>query len=146
MGTQKQMSVTIRSSGGLSQSQIDEMLKQAESMKQEDQAKKEMIEIKNESESLIHNTEKQMKENDDKLPQDLKDRVRADINALNEALASNDLETSKNAIEKFRNSAMDIGRTIYQNASQETSNQQQQEQTKEKPNEEQPKEEEKKEE
>jgi molecular chaperone DnaK len=70
-----------------------------------------------------------MKENDDKLPQDLKDRVRADINALNEALASNDLETSKNAIEKFRNSAMDIGRTIYQNASQQTSNNQSQEQT-----------------
>jgi molecular chaperone DnaK len=70
-----------------------------------------------------------MKENDDKLPQDLKDRVRADINALNEAIASNDLETCKNAIEKFRNSAMDIGRTIYQNASQQTSNNQNQEQT-----------------
>lgn len=83
-----------------------------------------MIELKNESDSLIHNTEKQIKENDDKLPQDLKDRVRADINALNEAIASNDLETCKNAMEKFRNSAMDIGRTIYQNASQQTSNDQ----------------------
>jgi molecular chaperone DnaK len=72
-----------------------------------------------------------MKENDGKLPQDLKDRVRADINALNEALGSNDLETAKNAIEKFRNSAMDIGRTIYQNASQQTSNDTNQEQTKE---------------
>ena len=100
-----------------------------------------MIEIKNESDTLVHNTEKQMKENDDKLPQDLKDRVRADINALNEAIASNDLETSKNAIEKFRNSAMDIGRTIYQNASQETSNESTQEQTQEKPNEEKPNEE-----
>ena len=78
-----------------------------------------MIEVKNEAESLIHNTEKQIKENDAKLPQDLKDRVRADINALNEALASNNLENAKNAIEKFRNSAMDIGRTIYQNASQQ---------------------------
>ena len=96
-----------------------------------------MIEIKNETDTLVHNTEKQMKENDDKLPQDLKDRVRADINALNEAIASNDLETSKNAVEKFRNSAMDIGRTIYQNASQETSN----ESSQEKPNEEKPSEE-----
>lgn len=85
-----------------------------------------MIELKNESDSLIHNTEKQIKENDDKLPQDLKDRVRADINALNEAIASNDLENCKNAMEKFRNSAMDIGRTIYQNASQQTSNEQNQ--------------------
>ena len=107
-----------------------------------------MIEIKNESDTLIHNTEKQMKENDDKLPQDLKDRVRADINALNEALGSNDLENAKNAIEKFRNSAMDIGRTIYQKASQQTSNENQeqtQEQKQEHSNEEK-KEEEKKEE
>jgi molecular chaperone DnaK len=88
-----------------------------------------MIEIKNECESLIHNTEKQIKENDDKLPQDLKDRVRSDINALNEALSSNDLENSKNAVEKLRNSAMDIGRTIYQNASQQSSNEQNNEQT-----------------
>ena len=94
-----------------------------------------MIEIKNESDTLIHNTEKQMKENDDKLPQDLKDRVRADINALNEALGSNDLENAKNAIEKFRNTAMDIGRTIYQKASQQTSNENQ-EQNQEQPNEE----------
>lgn len=98
-----------------------------------------MIEVKNEAESLIHNTEKQIKENDAKLPQDLKDRVRADINALNEALASNNLENAKNAIEKFRNSAMDIGRTIYQNASQQTTNEQTQQ-----PNEEEKKSEESK--
>ena len=85
-----------------------------------------MIEIKNEAESLMHNTEKQIKENDAKLPQDIKDRVRADVNALTEALSSNNLENSKNAIEKLRNSSMDIGRTIYQNASQQTSNEQNQ--------------------
>lgn len=91
-----------------------------------------MIEIKNEAESLIYNTEKQIKENDAKLPQDLKDRVRSDINALNEALASDNIENSKNAIEKFRNSAMDIGRTIYQNASQQQTNEQPQQPTEEK--------------
>jgi len=96
-----------------------------------------MIEVKNEAESLIHNTEKQIKENEAKLPQDLKDRVRADINALNEALASNNLENAKNAIEKFRNSAMDIGRTIYQNSSQQTSNEQTQQPNEEKKSEEQ---------
>ncbi len=96
-----------------------------------------MIEVKNEAESLIHNTEKQIQENDAKLPQDLKDRVRADINALNEALTSNNLENAKNAIEKFRNSAMDIGRTIYQNASQQTSNEQSQQPNEEKKSEDQ---------
>lgn len=91
-----------------------------------------MIEIKNEAESLIHNTEKQIKENDAKLPQDLKDRVRSDINALNEALASNNVENSKSAIEKLRNSVMDIGRTIYQNASQQQANEQPQQPNEEK--------------
>merc|ERR1719223_844245 len=87
--TNKQMSITIKSSGGLSESQIQEMLKQAEKMKEEDEKRKELIEMKNQAESLIYNTEKQLKENDDKLPQDVKDRVRNDINALNEALGSN---------------------------------------------------------
>ena len=123
--TNKVMSITIRSSGGLSESQIQEMLKQAEKMKQEDQKKKEMIEMKNESESLIYNTEKQLKENDAKIPQDVKDKVRTDINALNEALSSNNHETTKNSLENLRNSSMEIGRAIYANASQGSADQSQ---------------------
>jgi len=123
--TNKVMSITIRSSGGLSESQIQEMLKQAEKMKQEDQKKKEMIEMKNESESLIYNTEKQLKENDAKIPQDVKDKVRTDINALNEALSTNNNETTKNSLENLRNSSMEIGRAIYANASQGSSDQSQ---------------------
>ena len=53
-------------------------------MKQEDQKKKELIKMKNEAESLIYNTEKQLKENDSKIPQDVKDRIRNDITALND--------------------------------------------------------------
>jgi molecular chaperone DnaK len=130
--TNKQMSITIRSSGGLSDSQIQEMLKQAEKMKQEDQAKKEMIEMKNEAESLIYNSEKQMKENDAKIPQDVKDKIRSDINALNEALNSNNHETTKNSLENLRNSSMEMGRAIYQNAQQ--GGQQEQPQNPETPN------------
>lgn len=127
--TNKQMSITIRSSGGLSESQIQEMLKQAEKMKQEDQKKKEMIEMKNEAESLIYNTEKQLKENDAKIPQDVKDRIRNDINALNEALNSNNHETTKNSLENLRNSSMEMGRAIYQNASQGSADQSQNQNT-----------------
>jgi molecular chaperone DnaK len=112
--TNKQMSITIKSSGGLSETQIQDMLKQAERMKADDQKKKEMIEMKNEGESLIYNTQKQLKENDAKIPQDIKDRINSDIISLNEALAGNDHETVKNALEKLRNSAMEMGRSIYQ--------------------------------
>jgi molecular chaperone DnaK (HSP70) len=127
--TNKQMTITIKSSGGLSDSQIQEMLKQAEAMKQEDQKKKELIEMKNEAESLIYNTEKQLKENDSKIPQDVKDRIRNDITALNEALAANNHETTKNSLESLRNSAMEMGRAIYQNAGASGAEQQQQQQT-----------------
>ena len=117
-GTNKQMGITIRSSGGLSESQIDEMVKQAEKMKQEDQNKKQLVELKNESESLIYNTEKQLKENDAKIPQDVKDRIRSDINSVNEAVASNNLDNLKAAMEKLRNSTMEMGRAIYAQQSQ----------------------------
>jgi molecular chaperone DnaK (HSP70) len=101
------------------------MLKQAEKMKQEDQQKKELIEMKNEAESLIYNTEKQLKENDSKIPQEVKDRIRNDVTALNEALASNNNETTKNSLEALRNSAMEMGRAIYQNASANSGSEQQ---------------------
>jgi len=102
-----------------------------------------MIEMKNEGESLIYNTEKQLKENDAKLPQDIKDRIRADISTVNEAISSNNKENMKTSLEKLRNSAMEMGRSIYQGASQnqeQTQSQDQssqsQEQTQEKPKEE----------
>ncbi len=126
--TNKQMSITIKSSGGLSESQIQDMLKNAEKMKEDDKKKKEMIEIKNEAESLIYNTEKQMKENEGKLPQDVKDRINTDVNALNEALSSNNHENMKDALEKLRNSAMEMGRAIYQQAQSSGAEQQQQQQ------------------
>ena len=129
--TNKQMSCTIKSSGGLSESQIQEMLKQAEKMKNEDQKKKELIEMKNEAESLIYNSEKQMKENDSKLPQDIKDRIRNDINALNEAINSGNHETTKNALESLRNSAMEMGRAIYSAAQSSGPSEGQQTQTEE---------------
>ena len=56
--TGKQMSITIKSNGGLSNNQVEEMVKQAEKMKEEDQKKKDLIQIKNDAESLIYNTEK----------------------------------------------------------------------------------------
>jgi len=115
--TNKQMSITIKSSGGLSESQIQEMLKNAEKMKGEDQKKREMIEMKNEAESLIYQSEKNLKENDSKLTQEIKDKVRSDITALNESVTANNVDNTKKNLENLRNSAMEMGRLIYQNAS-----------------------------
>lgn len=104
------------------------MVKNAERMKNEDKAKKEMVELKNEAESLIYNTEKQLRENDSKIGQDIKDRIRSDINTVNEAVSSGNNETLKDALEKLRNSAMEMGRSIYQGASGDSSQNQQESQ------------------
>jgi len=122
--TNKQMSITIKSSGGLNETQINDMLKQAEAMKGEDSKKKEMIEVKNEAESLIYNSEKNLKDNDAKISQDIKDKVRSDISALNEAISSNNLENTKSALESLRNSAMEMGKAMYaQQSSQQNTTQ-----------------------
>ncbi|MFO0515350.1 MAG: molecular chaperone DnaK [bacterium] len=113
----KQMSITIKSSGGLSSTQIDDMVKQAEKMKAEDQKKKDLITIRNDSESMIYNTEKQLKENDSKLPQDVKDRINADIKSLNEAITTDNYDNIKQAFEKLQNSCMEIGKSMSQNSS-----------------------------
>lgn len=118
----KQMSITIKSSGGLSNSQVEEMVKQAEKMKQEDQKKRDLITLKNEAESLIYNTEKQVKENEAKLPQDIKDRIKGDIQGLNEALTGDNAENIRSCLDKLQNSCMEIGKSM---ANQQQTTQQQ---------------------
>jgi len=102
-----------------------------------------MVEMKNEGESLIYNTEKQLKENDGKLSQDIKDKIRADISTVQEAISAGNNENLKNALEKLRNSAMEMGRSIYQSSSGQQDQSQAQGQSTEQKQEE-PKQEEKK--
>ena len=82
--------------------------------------------MKNEAESVIYNTEKQVRENESKLSQEVKDNIRNTINALNEAIASNNYDNTKQSLENLRNASMEIGKTLYQNASQENTQQQNQ--------------------
>ena len=118
--TGKKMSITIKSSGGLSSSQIDEMVKQAEKMKEQDQKKKDLIQLKNDSENLIYNTEKQIKENDSKIPQDVKDKVKSCVTSLNEAIATDDFDSIKQKFEDLQTNCMEIGKSMSQSSSQES--------------------------
>lgn len=67
----------------------------------------------------IHNTEKQIQENKAKLPQNVVDQVTADITALNEALTTDDVDKIREALERLRNSGMEIGKAIYSQQSSE---------------------------
>lgn len=117
----KVMGITIKSSSGLSEAQIQEMLKKAETMKKEDMKRKEMVEMKNEAESLIYTIEKQLKAHDSKLSKEIKDNVRKSITEVNEALKKsgdiNAYDAIKSAVEKLKTSALEIGKVLYQSQS-----------------------------
>lgn len=115
--TGKQQQIQIVSSGGLSDAQIDQMLKDAEAAKAADEAAKEVISLKNDADNFIYQTEKQLQEHSAKIPQNVKDQVQGDISALNEAVVSEDKDRIKEALERLRTSSMEIGKAIYSQSS-----------------------------
>lgn len=142
--TGKQQNITIKSSGGLSDQDIDRMVKEAEAAAEADQAAKKVIDLKNEADQFIYNTEKQLQEHGAKIPQNIKDQVRGDISSLNEAIVSENPDKISEALERLRNTSMEIGKSIYSN--NDDSSEQPQEEQKEEPKEEEKKDDEKKEE
>ena len=114
--TGKAQSITIRSSGGLSDSEIDKMVKEAENLREADKKKRELIDLKNESDTMVYNTDKQLQEHAARIPDSVKEQVRGDINSLNEAITTDDAEKIREALERLKNSSMEIGKAIYANA------------------------------
>ena len=127
--TNKTQNIVIRSSGGLSDSDIDRMVKEAEAAKESDEAAKKVIEVKNEADQYIYNTQKQLQEHAARIPQNVKDQVNGDITSLNEAIVSEDIDRITEALERLKNSSMEIGKAIYsQSASDEASSEDTQQQ------------------
>jgi len=90
--TGKTTNITIKSSGGLADADIERMVNEAEAAKEEDNLKKAMIDLKNEADSLVYNTEKQLVEHSARIPDSVKDQVKNDISSLNEAIVSENEE------------------------------------------------------
>lgn len=129
--TGKAQSITIRSSGGLSDSDIDRMVKEAEASREADRIKREVIDLKNESDTMVYNTEKQLQEHASRIPDSVKEQVRGDINSLNESLTTDDPEKIREALERLKNSSMEIGKAIYSQQQSDSSSQESTEQTQE---------------
>lgn len=89
------------------------MVKEAELAKEKDEALKKVIDLKNEADQYIYNTDKQLQEHGARIPQSVKDQIKGDISALNEAIVSEDSEKISAALEKLKNSSMEIGKAIY---------------------------------
>jgi molecular chaperone DnaK (HSP70) len=92
---------------------IDRMVKEAEASKDADKKRRELIDLKNEADTMSYNTEKQLQEHASRIPDSVKTQIRNDITSLNEALTTDDAEKVREALERLRNSSMEIGKAIY---------------------------------
>ena len=118
-GTGKEASVTITGGGSLPKEDIERMVREAEEHAAEDKKRREEQEDRNTGEQLVYQTEKMIKDNDEKLPEDVKTEVQADVDALKAALAGDDIEAVKSALTKLGESQQKLGEAIYANASAE---------------------------
>lgn len=118
----KEQKVTIQASGGLSDSDIENMVKDAEAHAEEDKARKEKIEMVNNAEALVYSTEKSLREYGDKVSEDEKQAIEAAIAELKEAKDKEDVEAIKSKTEALSQVAMKLGQAMYE-ASQNAENQ-----------------------
>ncbi|MGB4191179.1 MAG: molecular chaperone DnaK [Rickettsiales bacterium] len=114
----KEQKITIQSSGGLSEAEIDQMVKDAEVNAEEDKKRRASIEAKNHADSLIYSTEKSLKEYGDKLSPEEKQKIEADITDLKEVLNGDDAEVIKEKTEVLMQSSMKIGEMMYKDQQQ----------------------------
>lgn len=118
LGTKKEMTKTISGSTKLSDEEVDRMVKEAEAHAEADKKFKELIDKKNEAEGLINYLEKTIKENEDKIPQEVKKAVEPKINSLKELLKKDSVtaEEIQTEIDELQSSAQKIGEAIYKAA------------------------------
>jgi molecular chaperone DnaK len=115
--TNKEQKVTIQSSGGLSDSQVEQMVRDAEAHAESDKSRKELIELKNESDTLIYTADKNLSEHGANLPQDVKDAI---TNAQVELRAANEqgkIEDVREKINALQQAVMKIGEALNAKAS-----------------------------
>ncbi len=118
-GTNKEQSMTITGGSSLSKEDIERMVKDAEEHAAEDKKRREEADTRNQGEQLAYQIEKLIKDNDQKLSEEVKAEVQADVDALKTALAGEDFDAIKAAIEKLTESQTKLGEAIYAAASQE---------------------------
>jgi len=118
-GTNKEQSMTITGGSSLSKEDIERMVKDAEEHAAEDKKRREEADTRNQGEQMVYQIEKLIKDNDQKLSEEVKTDVQADVDALKTALAGEDFDAVKSALEKLNESQTKLGEAIYAAASQE---------------------------
>ena len=111
--TGKEQQIKIQASGGLSDEEIDKMVKDAEANAETDKKKREEVDVKNQADSLVFQVEKNIKEHGDKISPEDKSKIEADLKDLKEALEKNEIETIKQKTQDLTQSSMKMGEAMY---------------------------------
>ena len=112
-GTGKEQKITIQANGGLSDSEIEQMVKDAEANKESDKKKRELIDARNNADGMAHSTETQLKEHGDKISAEDKTAIENAIKDVQEATKTDDLQKIQDATTKLTTSAQKLGEAIY---------------------------------
>jgi molecular chaperone DnaK len=118
LGTGKEQSIQITASSGLSEEEIEKLVKEAEVHAEEDKKQKELVEARNHADSLIYQTEKSMKELGDKVDPTVKTNIEGAIDKLKKAMEGSDTEAIKTASEELMQTSHKLAETMYSQASE----------------------------
>ncbi|MBU0477410.1 molecular chaperone DnaK [bacterium] len=119
LATGKEQSIVIKSSGGLSEEEVEKMVKDAEAHAEEDKKKKETIEVHNQLDSLIYTTEKSLKDHGDKVDSSEKGKIQSALDEAKKALEANDMEQMKKTSESLQQAAHKLAEVMYQQAAKQ---------------------------
>ena len=116
LATGKEQKIRIESSSGLSEEEINKMVREAEDHASEDKDRRKEVEVRNNADALVYSTEKALKEHGDKVGDDVKSKVESALSELQEALKGSDVAAIESAMERLSQESQELGKVMYESA------------------------------
>lgn len=113
-GTGKTQNIEIKGSSGLDEAEIEKMKADAEANAEADKAKRELVDLKNQAEAVVHGTNKQLEEHGEKVGPEVRGKIEAAVSSLEEKLKEDDADAIKKALETLNTESMELGKAVYE--------------------------------
>lgn len=113
-GTGKTQNIEIKGSSGLDEAEIEKMKADAEANAEADKAKRELVDLKNQAEAVVHATNKQLEEHGDKIDAEIRGKIESAVSNVEEKLKEDDIDAIKKALETLNAESMELGKAVYE--------------------------------
>ncbi|MEM7625296.1 MAG: molecular chaperone DnaK [Planctomycetota bacterium] len=118
-GTGKSQNIEIKGSSGLSEAEIEKMKADAEANADADKAKRELVDLKNQAEAVVHQTNKQLEEHGDKIDAEVRGKIESAVSNVEEKIKEDDADAIKKALETLNTESMELGKAVYEATAKE---------------------------